>query len=61
MTIYRDEDFRIDPSAQRQDGYPCVGIMPPGSMPFFEMTAGNALAFAARLEAAAKRAMETAA
>jgi hypothetical protein len=59
--IYKAEDFDVRQTAQRSDGYPCVTVVPPGSMPMFEMTAGHALVLAAQLEAAAKRAMESAA
>ena len=55
--IYQAEDFEIRQTVQTSGGYPCVEVVPPGSMPFFEMTAGHALVLAAKLEAAAKKAM----
>lgn len=48
MTVHRDEDFQVRQTIQRQDGYPCVQIVPPDS---------NAIALAARIDAAARRAM----
>ena len=57
MTVYKADDFKVRQTAQRSNGYPCVEVVPPGSMAIFDMTAGEAMVLGVQLQAAADAAI----